>query len=424
MGKQAPMKRLLILGTGFGAYSLLRSAHGNQNRIADEIVVISPRNHFVFTPLLASTTVGSLEFRSIIEPVRLRAPGRFLLADVKGIDFEQGKIFCRATIEQAGNHPDFDLSFEPENDGVVIAVGAQTQTFGIPGVAEHAHFLKQIQDARRIRQRILACLEAASLPHIAPTERQRLLHFVVVGGGPTGVEFAAEMHDFAVAELRRAYPEHAQEVRITLVEAGKHLLSAYDATLSAYTERHFRRQSITVLKETAVIRVEATSLHFKGGGELAFGCLVWATGNASTPLVQSLPFEKDRQGRLIVDAHLKVSGSAQVYALGDCSVLRENPVPATAQAAEQQGAYLAKALMVRARGREPAPFKYMHQGMLAYIGGHSGVADLGHVKGRGFAAFLFWRSVYLTKLVSLRNKVMVLFDWARTLFFGREISRL
>jgi NADH:ubiquinone reductase (non-electrogenic) len=415
-----PFKQLIVLGTGFGAYSLLRTAGRKYARIAEDIIVISPRNHFVFTPLLASTTVGSLEFRSVIESVRLRTPGRFLLAEATGIDWDRGAVLCRSALDGGT----FELPFNRDSDALVVAVGAQTQTFGIPGVVEHALFLKQINDARRIRQRIFACLELASLPTLSDDERRRLLHFVVVGGGPTGVEFAAEMFDFAASDLKRAYPNLVQDVSITLVDAGKHLLSSYDATLSAYTEKHFARQSIQVLKETHVVRVEADRLHFKDGGELSFGCLVWATGNAPTPLVKSLPFAKDKTGRLLIDEYLKVDGAPHLYALGDCAVLNENPIPATAQAAEQQGTYLAKALTMRAAGREPVPFRYIHQGMLAYVGGHSGVADLGRFKGRGFAAFLFWRSVYLTKLVSLRNKVMVLFDWARTFIFGRDISRM
>jgi NADH:ubiquinone reductase (non-electrogenic) len=405
--------KIVILGTGFGAFSLIQaSAKSNA-----DVTVISPRNHFLFTPLLASTTVGTLEFRSVIESVRLVEKGAFHLARAETVDMDNRCVSCRGELD--------GYSFSVPFDWLIVAVGAATQTFGVPGVAEHALFLKQINDARTIRQRILECLERASLPGLPDAERKRLLHFVVVGGGPTGVEFAAELHDLWSRELRKAYAKIAGEVRITLLEAGKQLLNSYDGTLSEYTRKRFARQAIDVRTETPVVRVEAEKLTLKDGSELPYGCLVWATGNASTAFVKGLPaeWERDKHGRLLIDERLAVAGADRVFALGDCSALREHPVPATAQAAEQQGAYLAKALPLHLQGRPCPPFQYKHQGMLAYVGGHSGIADMARFKGRGFAAFLFWRLVYLTKLVSLRNKMMVLADWSRAAVFGREISR-
>lgn len=405
--------KLVILGTGFGAFSIVKASA----KLNADITVISPRNHFLFTPLLASTTVGTLEFRSVIESVRLVDRGAFHLARAEKLDRTERKVHCRGELD---GH-EFSVAF----DWLIIAVGATTHTFGVPGVAEHGLFLKQINDARAIRQRILACLERASLPDLSEAERKRLLHFVVVGGGPTGVEFAAELHDLWSRELRRAYPGIAGEVRITLLEAGKQLLSSYDATLSEYTRKHFARQAIDVRTETPVIRVQAETITLKNGDEMPYGCLVWATGNAATAFVQGLPaeLERDKHGRLLLDDRLAVLGDDRIFALGDCSALREHPIAATAQAAEQQGAYLAKALPLHLDGLACPPFHYKHQGMLAYVGGHSGVVDMAQYKGRGFAAFLFWRSVYLTKLVSVRNKMMVLLDWARAAIFGREISR-
>jgi NADH:ubiquinone reductase (non-electrogenic) len=165
-------------------------------------------------------------------------------------------------------------------------------------------------------------------------------------------------------------------------------------------------------------------LKLQDGSDLAYGCLVWATGNAPTDFAKSLPFERDAQGRILIRDDLSVAGAEGVYALGDCAAVANHLIPATAQAAEQQGYYLARSLAMRLVGKTSPPFRYNNQGMLAYIGGHSGVVDLNHFKGRGFLAFVFWRSVYLTKLVSLRNKATVLIDWLRTFIFGREISRL
>jgi len=402
----------LVLGTGFGSFSLVKGG----KRLPLDITVISPRNHFLFTPLLASTTVGTLEFRSVIESVRLGQTGEFLLAEAESVDMERRVVTCRGALDKHAFEAPFDI--------LVIGVGATTHTFGVPGVVDYALFLKQINDARLIRQRIFECLERASIPGLGDEERNRLLHFVIVGGGPTGVEFAAELHDLAFAELRKAYPRLIDYVRITLLDAGSVLLSSYDATLSEYTKNHFRRQAIDVRFQSHVVAVKADKVVLKGGEEIPYGCLIWATGNGTTDFVKALPFEKDAHGRILIDDFLRVAGYEGVYALGDCSALRVEPIPATAQAAEQQGNYLVKSLAMTLNGRIPPPFRYNNQGMLAYVGGHSGIADLNHFKGRGFAAFLFWRSVYLTKLVSFRNKVQVLLDWARTFIFGREISRM
>jgi NADH:ubiquinone reductase (non-electrogenic) len=237
--------RLVILGTGFGAFSLIKATRN----LPAAITVVSPRNHFLFTPLLASTTVGTLEFRSVIESVRLAGRGDFLLAEATSLDMASRTLHCKGGLD---GH-EFDLPF----DLLVISVGAITHTFNIPGVPEYALFLKQVSDARLIRQRIFECLERASLPGVMEVERKRLLRFVIVGGGPTGVEFAAELHDLAFAEIRRAYPHLVDEVKITLVDSGKLLLSSYDKALSEYTLKHFQRQAIEVLTQTRVMRVEA-----------------------------------------------------------------------------------------------------------------------------------------------------------------------
>jgi NADH:ubiquinone reductase (non-electrogenic) len=402
--------RLVILGSGFGAFSLIREIDTS----AHAVTVVSPRNHFVFTPLLPSTTVGTIEFRSIIEPVRTARTGiAFHEAACTGVDRERRTVRCRQEDEE------FSLDY----DILVIAVGAGNNTYGIPGVEEHALFLKEVADARAIRQRIIACCERASVPGLGDEERRRLVHVVVVGGGPTGVEFAAEMYDFLTRDLVRSYPLLRDLVRITLIEASGQLLSTFDATLSAYTARQFRRQRIEVRTGVPVASVGATAVHLRDGSAVPYGLLVWSTGIAPRPVTRILPFPKDPPGRILVDPYLCVRGETAVYALGDCATQEEQNLPATSQVAQQEGRYLGRALNRRARGRDPKPFVYKHLGMLAYIGSNRALADLAAVKGRGFATWLFWRSTYLTKLVSPKNKLLVLFDWFKTLVFGRDISR-
>jgi NADH:ubiquinone reductase (non-electrogenic) len=312
----------------------------------------------------------------------------------------------------------FDVSY----DTLVVGVGADVQTFGIPGVREHGLFLKEVSDARSIRQRFLTCLDRASQPTVDQDERRHLLQCVIVGGGPTGVELAAELHDFVREDGRKAYPAIWKDVRIVLLEAGRQILSSFDSVLSEYTLRLFRRQNIDVRTESPVTRVEADHAVLKDGSVVPFGLLVWSGGVAPRSFTRGLAFRKDVAGRIVTDAFLRVDGVENVFALGDCAVIEGSPHPMTAQVAQQQGAYLARLLNADLEERA-APFRFTYYGMLAYVGENKALADLTRIKARGFFSFLFWRSAYLTRLVGMRNKLLVIFDWFKTLVFGRDISR-
>lgn len=390
------------------------------NLQAYDVTVLSPRNHFLFSPLLPSTTVGTIEFRSIIEPVRrLRQGIRYVQGCAIGFNRDRRTI----TAQSVTSSETFELPYHK----LVIAVGAVNNTFGIEGAAEYALFLRELSDARAIRQKILDNFEQASLPYQPEVERKRLLHTVVVGGGPTGVEFAAELADFLSRELKAAYPHIAAEAQITLLEGGTQILSTFDAKLREYTMKVFARQNVTVRTNSFVRKVTPKSVVLASGEELCYGLLVWSTGNAPSPFVLQLPFERSRTGAILTDGYLRVKGEKEIFAAGDCATIEDDPQPATAQVAQQEGIYLARLLNAMATHRTDEPplrrFKRINFGMLAYIGDNRAVADLPQAKTSGFATWLFWRSAYLTKLVSLKNKVQVLFDWIKTSLFGRDISR-
>ncbi|HTK82464.1 MAG TPA: FAD-dependent oxidoreductase [Bacteroidota bacterium] len=405
-------KKLIILGTGFTAFSIIRDLDVN----AYSVLVVSPRNHFVFTPLLPSTTVGTIEFRSISEPIRAVKRGvEYYQGECVSIDLQQKSIVCRHALE----HSIFSLPY----DILIIAVGAENNTYNIPGVAENALFLRELADARAIRQGIIECFERASTPGLNEEERKRLLHFVVVGGGPTGVEFAAEMNDFLEDDLSKAFPRVSPDFRITLLEATDQILSSFDAALGKYTIKQFQRSKIDVRTGSIVTRVEQDRVFLKDGSELRYGLLVWSTGIGPNTLVRSLPFEKDKHQRITVDEFFRVKGQTDVYAAGDCAVIHGQDYPATAQVAQQEGRYIARRLNRMSKGKSAEPFQYKNLGMLAYVGGNRALADLPNVKGSGYFTWLFWRSVYLTRLVSLKNKILVIFDWVKAMIFGRDISR-
>lgn len=406
------LPRLLVLGCGFAGFSLL----SRLNARAWNITLLTPRNYFLFTPLLPSAVAGSVEFRSILEPARRRLRNvRVIEGSAESIDWDNRQLSCIGAV--GGER--FTLSW----DQLVIAVGAAVADFGIPGVAENTLKLYTVEDARAIRRGILEQLARAEIPGLTERQIRERLTFAVIGGGPTGVEAAAEINDLLEEELAQAYPNLAPYVRVLLIEALTRLLTGFDEALGEYTNRHFAREGIDVRTGVKVQAIEPNAILLEGGERIDCGLILWAAGNAPVPFVKTLGVPLDRRGRIAVDGHLLVPGRENVYALGDCAVMGEPPLPATAQVAQQQGKYLAKALERRRRGRPVGPFRFRAQGMLAYIGGGQALADLPQVKWSGRGAWLFWRSVYFTKLVSPANKIKVLFDWIKARLFGRDLSR-
>jgi NADH dehydrogenase FAD-containing subunit len=403
--------RLVVLGAGFAGYSLLRELP----RGLFDATLVTPRNYFLFTPLLPSATVGTVELRSILEPVRRRLRHmRLFEALAEEIDWQRRLVRCCSAVSEE--------RFEVPYDLLVLAVGARVADLGIPGVREHCLTLATIPDARAIRSRVLAQLASAEVPGLPEEELRRRLTFVVCGGGPTGVEVAAEIHDLLTGELRTLYPELAPYFHVSLLEALERLLGGFDEALGTYTRRHFAREGIEVRTGVPVARVEPRRLVLEDGDEVPFGMAIWAGGNAPVPLLEGLGIELVR-GRLPVAPDLAVPERTGVWAAGDCAAVGEPPLPATAQIAQQQGKYLARLLRRRARGLSTPPFVAKSAGMMAYIGGGEALADLPRVKWSGRGAWLLWRSAYLTKLVSLPNKVKVLFDWIKAAAFGRDVSR-
>jgi NADH:ubiquinone reductase (non-electrogenic) len=407
--------RLLVLGTGFAAFALLRRV----DLRAYDVTVVSPRNHFVFTPLLPSTTVGTVEFRTVIESVRMARPGvRLRLGKAKALDLEGRRVLCQGL--------EGELAWEEPFDFLTLAVGCVTNTFGLSGVEQHAFFLKEVDDARRIRQALVANLERASLPGVPAEERARLVHFACVGGGPTGVRFAGELYDLLGKELRRSYPHLAGDVRVSLLDAAPAVLTSYDASLRQYVQRAFERRGVVVRTGIRVEDVTDTGIQLSGGEFLPCGLVLWSAGFARNPLVAALDVQKDRTGRILTDEALQVVGHSGVYALGDCARPAEQDLPQLAQVAEQQGRYLARSLNARARGLPVRPFRWRPWGIHSFIGGGAAVGETSEHGRRtsGFWAYQQWRAATWSQLVSVRSKILVPLDRLRAFVFGRDITKL
>ncbi|GFZ48217.1 NADH:ubiquinone reductase (non-electrogenic) [Saitozyma sp. JCM 24511] len=453
---------LVVLGSGWGATSFLKNLDTEEYNV----VVVSPRNYFLFTPLLPSVTVGTLEPRSIIQPTRFisRHKKRKVAvyeAEAQDVDPVKKTVTFQDLSDIQGEAGSVTIPY----DYLVYAVGCENQTFGIKGVPEYACFLKELSDADKIRTKLLDCIETASFKDQPESEIDRLMHMVVVGGGPTGVEYAGELHDFLIDDLKKWYPEIADRLKITLIEALPNVLPAFSKQLIQYTESTFKENKIDVLTRTMVKDVKEKSVVVQDANkeikEIPYGLLVWATGNTSRTITRNLmaklPQAQTQRRGLLVDDYMSMLGADGVYALGDCTATQYAP---TAQAASQQGIYLAQTFnklgnkaklekelaQLRASPDAPtkaeqieatlkklnrvsklSPFHYSHQGSLAYIGSEKAIADLpifsGNLASGGGAAYLFWRSAYLSNLYSVRNRTLVAFDWIKVKIFGRDVSR-
>ena len=412
-----------------------------------------------------------------MEPIRsiLRhknATVKFYEAEATKIDHERKIVYINDESDVKGDTSSTEVSY----DMLVVGVGAENATFGIQGVKEHSCFLKEVGDAQKIRKRIMDCVETASFKDQSPEERKRLLHMVVVGGGPTGVEFAGELQDFFQEDLRKWVPEIQDSFHVTLVEALPKVLPMFSQQLIDYTESTFKEEQISIRTNTMVKKVGERTIEAqykdKNGNtvneEIPYGLLVWATGNAVRPVVRDLmsqiPAQKDSRRGLAVNEYLVVNGTENIWAVGDCAIANYAP---TAQVASQEGAFLARMFNALAktetinnelaalsekqaketdkekrteilseikalqkslrRVKQIAPFQYSHQGSLAYIGSERAVADISWLSGNfasgGTMTYIFWKSAYLNMCFSTRNRVLVLLDWTKAKLFGRDVSR-
>mmetsp|Transcript_100300 Transcript_100300/g.214920 ORF Transcript_100300/g.214920 Transcript_100300/m.214920 type:complete len:507 (+) Transcript_100300:88-1608(+) len=444
--KDAPKKKVVVLGSGWGALAFARKMDAREY----DVTVVSPRPFFFYTPLLVGSTTGVVSPGAIIEPIRDNVPEcEFLRTNCKDIDLDKRKVIC-------------DGEVALDYDHLVIAVGAQPNTFGIPGVDKYGMFLKEIEHGREVRRKMLNVIEQADVARAAGdmAKVKQLLNIVVVGGGPTGVEFCGELSDFIKNDLVRRYPKIAEYFQVTLVEALPGLLTMFDKSVGTYVQDHLANQGVDVKLNAMVKEVEGEKIHLKtkeGIKSLDYGIMVWVAGVGMRPFTRALcesigkeAGQTDRRG-LLVDECLRVKGTrpGEVFAIGDCAVSGKPP---TAQVAYQQGKYLGRMFRLGSQHlvTDPAaqPFAYNHQGSMAYIGQGEGAAEINpnsliklgrssitdhmwwrslygdetNLRVMGPVGFAIWRSVYFSKLFSTRNRWSVASDWMRTGFFGRPAS--
>ena len=403
MGDTASMKRVprvVIVGAGFAGLSAAKALGGKPF----EVTVVDRHNYHLFQPLLYQVATAGLSPADIASPIRgiLRphANIRVLLAEVSGIDVE-----ARTVIAEHHRLP---------YDYLVLATGAQHAYFGHDGWATFAPGLKRVDDATLLRQRILLAFEKAEAEP-DPFVRDALLTFVVVGGGPTGVEMAGAIAELArkalVADFRTIDPKSA---RIVLIEAADRLLTPFHPSLSETARRSLESLGVEVRLGTAVSECDAHKV-VAGEQTIRTATIVWAAGVMASPAGKWLGGATDRAGRIEVGADLSVPGYEMIFALGDTARAVGSDgtgLPGIAPVAKQQGLYLARLLVARENGRDLPPFRYRDFGIMATIGRKRAVAQFGRLRIGGFPAWLLWSFAHVYFLIGFRNRLSVALNWA------------
>jgi NADH dehydrogenase len=400
--------RVIIIGGGFGGLMAAKALA----RAPVDITLVDRRNHHLFQPLLYQVAIAALSPGEIASPIRWilrrQANVRVLLAEAKHVD-----VARRTVLLTAGGTLEYDY--------LIVAAGATHAYFGHDEWRERAAGLKTLDDALTIRRRVLLAFERAELEPDAD-RRRRLLTFVVIGGGATGVELAgalAELSRHALAhEFRSIHPDTA---RIVLIEGGPDVLPAFLPPLRAFARGALKKLGVEVRTGATVTSVDDDAVQV-GGERLQAGTVLWAAGVAAAPIGRALGAPVDRAGRVLVEPDLSIPGHPEVFVIGDLASVTQDgrPLPGVAPVAMQEGEHVARVI----RGTSRRAFRYRNPGDMATIGRAAAVADFGRFQLTGWIAWVAWLFVHILKLTGFRNRLVVFVQWAWAYFTYQRSIRL
>lgn len=409
--------RVVIVGGGFGGLYAARAL-----RHADcSITVVDRRNHHLFQPLLYQVATATLS------PAQIAAPIRRILRRQKNVSVLLGDAVGIDAPSRTLKLTDGTLGY----DYLILACGATHSYFGNDSWSPLAPGLKTVEDALEIRRRFLLAFEAAERESDREARRAELT-FVVVGGGPTGVEMAGAMIEIARSAIPRDFRSaNTASATVILVEAGPRVLPAFPEVLSARAKKHLEELGVEVRVNCRVTNISPAGVQI-GDQTVKAGNVIWAAGVQASPLGAALPAERDRSGRVIVGPDLTIPNHPEIFIVGDMAAHTNpsgEPTPGLCPAAVQMGQYAAKIITAecRARAASPAqrpPFKYLDKGILATIGRNRAVAALAGMKVGGFIAWVLWAFVHILLLIGFRNRLIVMLDWSWTYFFFDRGARL
>lgn len=389
---------IVVIGAGFGGFQAAQSLAG----AGADVLLIDRNNYSTFIPLIYQVAAAQIEPSLVAYPVRTKLRGmanvRFLQAQVERIDFDHKQLKTSLS----------SITY----DYLVIATGAQSNYHNVSGAREHTFTLRSLTDAIALRNHILNCFEQAAVTADIRQQR-RLLTFVVVGGGATGVETAGALSELLRGPFRHDFAELIGEERLLLVQSGSGLLQEFSQGLGNYTHRHLERLSVDVRLNTRVASVDAASVTFDNDEVVETATVIWTTGvEAERPDVDQPP-ELAAKGKLAVRATLQLAKSDDVYAIGDVAYFEKDgkSLAGVAPEALQQGVAVARNIRRQLQGHSPTPFSYLNKGRLAIIGGYGGVGRIAGVNFGGIVAWAMWLMVHLVYLPGYRSRLLVLLTW-------------
>lgn len=412
--------RVVIVGGGFGGLYAARSLR----REPVEVTLVDRRNFHLFQPLLYQVATGGLSPANIAAPIRTvlkrQRNARVVLFEVTGFDLAARRVLGA----------DRSVPY----DSLIVAAGSENSYFGHDAWQPLAPGLKTIEDATEIRRRVLSAFEAAE-QEVDPAVVERLLTFVIVGGGPTGVELAGTLAEIARGTLRHEFRKiDPTQARILLVENSDRVLATYPPPLSAKAQKQLEQLGVTVRSGCMVTGIEPERITFRCGEAteaIAAGTILWGAGVKASPLgarlAEATGLATDRQGRIAVETDLSLPGHPEVFVIGDLAQFSHQtgkPLPGVAPVAMQQGRYVAKLIRRRLAGKTLPAFHYRDYGTMATVGRARAVALIGPLKFSGLAAWLAWLFVHLMYIVEFENRLLVLFQWAWNYFTWNRSARL
>jgi NADH dehydrogenase len=426
-------KKIVILGGGFAGVECARQLEkefGNNPEI--ELVMVSEDNFLLFTPMLPQVASGMIETRHIVLPIRtICKKTKFYESRIKNID-PYGKI---VTLWGTGDKRSISLHY----DFLVVALGSETNFFGMADVEKNAYTMKTLNDAVMLRNRVIDMLEQAE-NETNPILRKSFLNFVVVGGGFAGIETAGELMDLLL-DARKYYPTiHKDDIKVIVLEALGMILPGFNTKLANFAKEKMVERGIDIRLKTAVTSFDGNEVTTKSLDEnpkdsidtseidsTITKTLIWTAGVTPVNTIKRSMF-KTEKGKVLVNDYLEVTDFPGVFAIGDCALHldpeTQRPLPPTAQIAEAQAKIAAKNLISLIKNSTKEKFVYHSKGQMAIIGKRSGIATFLGMNISGFWAWLIWRNVYLSKITTFDKKTRVFLDWVIDLFFDRDISRL
>lgn len=412
-GEVQKMPRVVILGAGFGGLTAAKALAS----APVAVTMIDAQNYHLFQPLLYQVATATLS------PADIATPIRSTLRDQLNTDVLLGQV---VSIDRTDRTVTLDDGRAVSFDYLIIATGARHAYFGHDEWEAVAPGLKKIDDATEIRRRILLAFEKAET-ETDDAKRRALLTFVIVGGGPTGVEMAGAIIELAkkalLSDFRHIDPASA---RVVLIEAGPRILPAFPENLAEFAASSLTRMGVEICTGKAATDCTREGVAL-GADFIPARTLIWAAGVMASPAAKWLSVESDRAGRVPVDDHLNIEGDARIFVVGDTAAARWRDtsfVPGIAPAAKQMGAYAAKSIRMMIKGKDTQAFSYWHQGNLATIGRKSAVIDFGRIEVKGFIAWLLWGAAHVYFLIGFRNRLMVMLHWLWAYVTFRQGVRL